>query len=593
MTPTLWTILAAAAGLAAAVTVAARRRPAARPRPPGRWWRLWVIGVAAGSFLVNAGLALTRGFPEPRVQDEFSYLLAADTFAHGRLANPTPPAWPALQSFHVLLVPTYASKYPPGQGLALAAGQVTAGLPIAGGWLATAALVAAAGWAAAGLLPPAWAVGTAVLVALHPQVIEWSQTYWGGEVAATGGALVLGGWARLTKSPGQASTDIDARAATGRTVRETQPQRHEAGHEGQKSRGEEAEAGPPSARLPLRVLRVPFAPSWSSARTSDGRTPASVIGRQSRVPSALLGVGLGVLLNSRPYEGAAFAAVVVLDLLRQRPRSLLPAAVALLPIVAWTGVYNASVTGRPWRLPYLAYEDQYAAAPPLLFASPRPVPPRIPASMRAYAEQVELPHDLAQRTVHGFATTAAGKVWFLATATLPSPWLWPLAALAARAAWRDRRLRVVAAALIATLLATLASNWTRTQYVAPATAAAAVLLAAGAAGVARPLWAAAVVATALLPFGPVPPGPRFQRDQLVAALDQEPGRQLVLVRYGPDHRPDDEWVYNTADPPSAKVVWARDGDDTGVTADQVRAAYPGRAIWHLDVTAAAAAIRRE
>ena len=512
--PTPWTLTSFAAGLVAAAV--------APWCPVPRRWPLWIVGIAAVALVLNVMIALRRGLPEPRVHDEFSYLLAADTFARGRLAEPTPPAWAAVQTFHVLVRPAYASKYPPGQGLVLSIGQVTTGMPIVGAWLAAAILAAAAGWAAAGLLPAAWAVGVAVVVALHPQVIEWSQTYWGGSVAAVGGALVLGGWARQSRA-------VSARGA------------------------------------------------------------------------AALGVGLGLLLVTRPYEGAAFAAAFGVDLIVRRPpakpgakgRWVAWVVVGLLPFVVLDGAYNAAVTGRPWRLPYLVYEQQYAAAPPLIVERPRLVPAGVPAEMAAYAEHVELPHFNGQRTVRGFATTAVEKLRFLATAALPSPWAWPLTLLVPWALVVDRRLRVVAFALVATLAATVLSNWTRTQYVAAATAAVAVLLAGAAARVprvGRSLWAAAVVGTATLTFAPVPPGPRFQRDALAASLAAEPARQLVLVHYGPGHRLDDEWVYNGADPASAKVVWAR-GDVLPEAA--VRAAYPGRTVWHLDVTGTAAAVRRE
>jgi hypothetical protein len=58
---------------------------------------------------------------------------AADTFMHGRLANPTHPLWTFFESIHVNHQPTYVSKYPPMQGFALAFGRLIAGQAIVGG----------------------------------------------------------------------------------------------------------------------------------------------------------------------------------------------------------------------------------------------------------------------------------------------------------------------------------------------------------------------------------------------------------------------------------------------------------------------------
>ena len=57
-------------------------------------------------------------------------------------------------------------------------------------------------------------------------------------------------------------------------------------------------------------------------------------------------------------------------------------------------------------------------------------------------------------------------------------------------------------------------------------------------------------------------------------LDQIPGRLLVFVRYSPQHLFQDEWVYNSADPASARIVWARDlGPEKN---QELLQAYPGR-----------------
>lgn len=136
--------------------------------------------------------------PVPRIHDEFSYLLMANTFSSGHVSNSSPPLTLFFDTFHVLMRPTYASKYFPSQGVFLAIGQRLTRHSIVGVWLSSALACGATYWMLEAWIAPAWALfGTFLMVVQIGIFSYWSQSYWGGMVAALGGALFFGATRRL------------------------------------------------------------------------------------------------------------------------------------------------------------------------------------------------------------------------------------------------------------------------------------------------------------------------------------------------------------------------------------------------------------
>ena len=158
-----------------------------------------IVGFTA--FFLRLVLLPLCPIPLPFVPDDFSFLLAADTFASGRLTNPTPAMWPNLESIHVTMQPTYMSMYFPAQGLVLAAGKVLTGHPWFGNLVVTALMCASICWMLQAWLPPAWALLGGMLAILRLGLFSyWINTYFGaGSIVALGGALVLGGLPRFMK----------------------------------------------------------------------------------------------------------------------------------------------------------------------------------------------------------------------------------------------------------------------------------------------------------------------------------------------------------------------------------------------------------
>ena len=422
--------------------------------------------------------------------------------------------------------PTYAAKYPPAQGVALALGEKL-GLPIIGVWLATALACAAVCWMLLAWMPPRWALAGGLMVALHPQVLEWSQDYWGGAVAMGGGALVLGAFRRMLGQP--RARDAVWMGVGLAVLANSRPYEGFvlgcpiADRAGDPVHGESATSPSPSSfarclrRCPRccccwsrrsaiynwRVTGNPTLMPYMAYEQTYGIAPVFLFGtprpepeyRHREIRNSTRVASLTSSGQRRSIGGFARATGDKIWLLAQG--------------YLWSWLLAVALLGLPWAL----RRERWLWLGP---AHRAVVWPRMLMSTWVF------PH---------YAAPAAGLFFLLAVESLRCLRAFRLGT---RRIGRGvvRGLAILFVISFVQIAAKISSKDTTLWY--------------------------------------------FQRQALLDKLRSEPGKSLLIVSYGPNHNPNREWVYNEADIIHAKVILAQDMGDKN---KELLAWFPDRKCW--------------
>lgn len=446
--------------------------------------------------------------PIPIVHDEFSYILLGETIASGRLANPAHEFKEYFETLHVLSSPTYGSKYFPAQGLLIALG-ICLGNPFIGIWLSYAVATVCVVWGLESFLDRTQAFFGGLLFGLHPSLVYyWGNSYWGGAIPVLFGALATGAAFRIV---GGVNGDFRRLAQMG----------------------------------------------------------------------LVFGIGGGGLVLSRPYEGfvlcGALGIIMLWEFYREKLRLVrlfgvgVVVAVPVLFSIFLLGLYNSKVTGSLFVTPYQQYESNYSQTPIFIFQQQRvdstlKYPDK---RFRDFDMNIQGAYYHSVRSQNGLLSSLGRKFsiyhkyligWSVSLALV----IGLMYAVGDFVRW--------SVVMLFGAMALAVSTYVQVHYAAPFFP---LVWGASVAGLSwlfrRRVWmlklSAIVVVLVFLfehssysyeSFQRQRKTALYLRPRIEALLRLDPHHDVVFVRYGESHDPNNEWVFNGADIDGSDIVWARE-----------------------------------
>jgi hypothetical protein len=360
---------------------------------------------------------------------------------------------------------------------------------------------------------------------------------------------------------------------------------------------------------------------WGGAAAAiGGALVLGALGRISRPANAwngvVLGSGVAMLANSRPYEGMLFCIPAAawfiwwlattkhrgstqstaLSSAHVKAKVLVSVLIVLAATTTFMGYYNWRLTGNALLMPHALRTRTYHSSALFLWEPSRP-------PLHYNNRQFEDFYNGWERENYQHTWR---DVWRVSREKISRGahtfFWWGVVLLAPGVPFvlRDKKMRLLLATIFIGALGVFAVIWSFAHYAAPFTCVIVALLAQTIRHLRTmkiasfPLGRWLSRAAILLLFVEIISYPARHRCDPLAwtcqgdpsraaiqnRLSHEPGKHLIIVRYEPDHNIHDEWVYNGANIDSAKVLWARELDEPQNT--KLLAYFKDRSVWLVE-----------